>query len=301
MLPSVALGPVIARTPPHEGNNVSKRGAQLLVTRPHVLVDSGSENHWMRLSAAARPEESAQAHGVSEAAWPAVLSLDVWGRLLGGLERTCQRTMVPSPLVAYCRRLPHAPPDAAAAAAVVLRPLVAALEARVALEDAEQSSDEASSDGSGESDGSEDEESEGGADDDDEGSIEALGRRADAVVAGMEVIGLFPRLGRAKHSCAPTCQLEAALDGEGGRFGVRAALRWVAPAGAEGAELTVSHVDGDGDRDERCAALGYDCACARCVCEQRLEQLDPSGPQVKTVHVQCLESFPRHPYLATAI
>jgi len=260
----------------------------------------------MRLSGAARAEESAQAHGVSEAAWPAVLSLDVWGRLLGGLEHTCQRTVVPSPLVAYCRRLPHAPPDVAAAAAAVLRPLVAAVEARAAQEDAErsdaESSDEASSDGSGESDGSEDEESEGDADDDNEGSVEALGRRADAAVAGVEVIGLFPRLGRAKHSCAPTCQLEAALDGEGGRFGVRAALRWVAPAAATGAEVTVSHVDGDGDRDERCAALGFDCACARCVCEQRLEELEEqSGPQVRIVHVQCLESFPCHPCWAARV
>ena len=81
---------------------------------------------------------------MSEAAWPAVLSWDVWGRLLGGLESACQRTVVPSPLVAYCLRLAHAPPEVAAAAASVLRPLLAALEARA--EEESSGGDESSDD-----------------------------------------------------------------------------------------------------------------------------------------------------------
>lgn len=46
-------------------------------------------------------------------------------------------------------------------------------------------------------------------------------------------------------------------------------------------------MDGDGDRAERCDALGYVCGCVRCACEQRLEALEPTGPQREEEVEEC--------------
>lgn len=52
-----------------------------------------------------------QAHDVTAAKFPLILTPQLWGKLLGSLEQHCQRLSLPPPLVQYCHHLAAAPYD----------------------------------------------------------------------------------------------------------------------------------------------------------------------------------------------